>query len=487
MIRQTFIAGQYQDSPRKNDNTNTICKMYVFDFKFCTKPITIICIVLFTALIGYCNQTDIYEKLNALPDDRNELTPIKKVEFKQQKNSNVFDFNISIQCALKETKINLMNSLKFKVENKQFKQINSVIVNTTALMDKDYISGVIFLHFYGHLNVALMYMYEPIYEQEFDVSPISFIPSNSLISTKEDEDDKHSYSRVCIKNGIVYFFSQHPIISKKKYQSLSKSEIFYHSEIFYNFNDFFQKNPGTAKIGSGNLFAIDIKETKDWFRSVILPLKKRSDIIQNSMNFLLIRNIQENETISLEDLPNTTSLSLQGNYCFNEMNLYHLDPELEITRYLSTYNSRQKYDNGLTVLGKRNDFNEEIIESLQDLCNSTNVTFTESPPKSEDYIPIDTRISLIQGAKCVLTKDNNKDLAALSRGIIIHLSQQKTVNEMPFHINENTRYIQYIQTNQTIDKELMRNGIALSSGLHNRIRIDEKSKNIVDIKESEEL
>ena len=78
-------------------------KTVTLDFSFLSKPISILIILLITAIIGYMNQTDIYEKINSLPENRTELDPFKSVSFKQIGDTNWFEYEIKIQCALEVT------------------------------------------------------------------------------------------------------------------------------------------------------------------------------------------------------------------------------------------------------------------------------------------------------------------------------------------------------------------------------------------------
>ena len=92
-------------------------KTIILDFSFLSKPLSIAIILLVTALIGYFNQTDIYEKINAHPENRTELDPIKSVSLKQLSDTNWFEYEVKVQCALDVTFDNLLRSMKLKIEN----------------------------------------------------------------------------------------------------------------------------------------------------------------------------------------------------------------------------------------------------------------------------------------------------------------------------------------------------------------------------------
>ena len=432
-------------------------KVYTFDFKFCTKWPTILCILIITGIVGYFNQTDIYDKLNALPDDRNELTPIKNIEFSQIGNSNFFNFNLTVKCALKETKDNFFRSMKFLVENDQFSQVGYIHMDRNKYINTDYVAGQFIVHFYGPVNVALMYMYEPIYEKSFNVSISSFMPSNSLISLRGGGNNHLSLSNVCVKDGIIYLFSQDTIKAKQNYQSLAKSEFYFKSEISYNYKDYFLKNPGTVKVSKGNMFISDTKTTKDWFRNIILPLTEHKDDINNTLyNYVFVRSSKNNESLPFKEYTHAAKLSTNLSHCFDKVELYHLEPFIDITKFLSNVNYTEQSHDNLVIFGKEDDFNEETVSILKELTNSADIIYIEHSYRDDKYISFEDRVSLIYNAKYVLTKSDNMDLASLNRGFVFCLSNSQTfTNSDSIHLNPQTKFVHYIQhdLNSPVSKE----------------------------------
>lgn len=72
--------------------------------------IAFILIFIMTLIIGLYNQTDVYEKLNKLPEDRNETTPIKNIIIHLNDESSLY-VRIEFESITEYTKINLFSNL----------------------------------------------------------------------------------------------------------------------------------------------------------------------------------------------------------------------------------------------------------------------------------------------------------------------------------------------------------------------------------------
>ena len=303
-------------------------KTIILDFSFLSKPLSIAIILLVTALIGYFNQTDIYEKINALPENRTELDPIKSVSLKQLSDTNWFEYEVKVQCALDVTFDNLLRSMKLKIENKFFNQYISLKTNKTEAEKTGTIKGSVYIHFYGKLLVSLMYMYEPLYEKEYNVRMVSFIPTNTLIKTEDNDTmNHHSLSCICVNKFSIHLFSQEEIIAKTPFKSLGNSEFSFTPTIFYNYNDFIKRNPTTEVIKNGNLFVANAKEENDWTKNIINPINKFSKSNnRNLTNYVILRTPEEPVMMGPEDKLRIKYLSAKNPYCFANVELYYLPP-----------------------------------------------------------------------------------------------------------------------------------------------------------------
>ena len=94
-----------------------------------------------------------YDKLNKLPDDRNELLPIKKAILKHDGYSNFFKYNLTVESALDVTRNNIAKSMNFKIENIFFKQIMPIADKNT--MEKESTLELIFLSIFMEISTEL--------------------------------------------------------------------------------------------------------------------------------------------------------------------------------------------------------------------------------------------------------------------------------------------------------------------------------------------
>ncbi|OHT12581.1 hypothetical protein TRFO_03588 [Tritrichomonas foetus] len=84
--------------------------VYTFNFSKINKPLAIVIGFVLCLIVGYYNQTDIYDQLNKLPENRNELTPIRQISVSVE--GSKLRVDISLHAVIYLTRDNLYENIK---------------------------------------------------------------------------------------------------------------------------------------------------------------------------------------------------------------------------------------------------------------------------------------------------------------------------------------------------------------------------------------
>lgn len=178
-----------------------------------SKPFIFVFFFVIALVVGLNNRTDMYKRLNALPEDRNELTTFKRSEviFKP---GNTFIVDLKFDAIIPETFENLKKNLKLLIHSDigtiTVKYENGILKNA----DKNSIHFEAVCPFIGdNIRVVLCLNNYPIVKEQTYKTFLSSIYPGHTNSNCSIVDAHHvcSLENVCIINGVLCTFFVYPI------------------------------------------------------------------------------------------------------------------------------------------------------------------------------------------------------------------------------------------------------------------------------------
>ncbi|EAY11295.1 hypothetical protein TVAG_061990 [Trichomonas vaginalis G3] len=405
-------------------------KVYTFDTRVFNNWITILLVLLLTVIIGYTNQTDIYQKLNSLPENRTELLPFKEYNLTQQGQTNKFNWYFRFQCALDVTRANILRSMKIGIQNKYFKYTIPLKIQDNR---SNAYNGEIFTHFYGRLNMSFMYMFEPLIEEEYNLSMTGYYFTNTLLNVLDDELETLKFNRICFKNGSLHTFSQSTLVNYREVSSFNYQNVRFNSIVDHNYKDFIKRNNGTYEINKARLFFAK-KYTKydQYLKDIISPMHQINSIAGKMMNIFYVNDKQLYTPFDAQE--SMVYINPEDSVCFDELHI--IQPKITTT-----------LENFTTTASVNGTVHDLVILNSTGVLNYSQIFIDALNTSDIEYVQTNTSfnetVSILSNAKFVLVPSswNEQYLLHFIRGTIMYVAPTP---HLQFKVQRNnTKYIQF--------------------------------------------
>lgn len=213
--------------------------------------IVLIIVFLVSLIIGISGSTDIYEKFNRLPDDRNELTPIKRMDVSIINGNSLF-VHVQYEAITHLTIENLYNNIKARVDYKNISFFISASNAESSKPQSNYFEFTYKLPAYeNNISVQLFLIDTPISKVYFfDVLKVDENEFQSYTTFHQNE-----FNNVCINKGrLQLFFKGKPEFNMKQlaipafqdyddFQNLKEKNKFYSKRSILIYNNPDKKDP----------------------------------------------------------------------------------------------------------------------------------------------------------------------------------------------------------------------------------------------------
>lgn len=404
---------------------------YTIDLRLFYNWTTLLTVLIITVVIGWTNQTDIYQKLNALPENRTELLPFKEYSLAQRDKTNTFDWKFRFECALDVTRKNILRSMKVGVANRYFRYAIPLKIKDNG---RNQYSGDIFTHFHGKTNMSLMYMYEPLTIKEYKLPMTNFFVTNTLIAIEERTHETIHLSRACFANGSIHIFSQDPIYNTKTIYSFDDYELNFNSITDHNYKDFLQRHPNTTEVSRASLFTSKLyKKYDQYLEKIISPMHSLNEMYRTDyINYFYNKGNQTYTNLSLAE--KMINVKYEDHICFDELYLYRPTINTTIEEYTTNINVTGT-PHKLVILNSTgaSNYSKLFIEAL----NATTVYYITNTTT------FDEKVAALNNAEFVLVPSSWDEQYILHfvKGTLMYVAPTPNLQ---FKVQrEGTKYIQF--------------------------------------------
>jgi len=309
--------------------------------------------------IGYMNQTDIYYKLNQLPENRTELDPIKWHDISVV-NGNILVFKLIYKTVLKITEENLLNSLRISVKNEFFVMNIRLKDMDRNISNYNHYEASYILPVHGNLSFQLHYLYQGIGTPKyFSVNIQKLWPQYSLISCTNTSRLSHCHlTRVCFSNStLMTYFGSSLIYRPEFFKSIGDAMI---KGVSYHDVSFQSKQP----LSSATLFYGEGYNHTAWsfLVSYLLPIyNEESHTKKRFGNIKLSSNESLGVLSGFEKQMKVDIIDPQSIVCFKELDIYSTkhDHKKDLQSFFDKYCS-YSYDSDIYVYGDDSKYSNMI-------------------------------------------------------------------------------------------------------------------------------
>ncbi|KAK8899476.1 hypothetical protein M9Y10_001792 [Tritrichomonas musculus] len=297
-------------------------------------------IIFFIALIiGKSSYTDVYDKFNQLPDDRNELTPIKKMIASIVNGSELY-VRVSFDAITRLTIENLLQNINARVEYEDISFTISSKNSDSKTIQSDFFEFSYKLPYYG-TNVSL---------QLFLIdTPINAVQFFDVVKTKNNDDfqsfttfNSKSFTNVCAyRNKIQLFFKGKPDYNLKKLKIPT----------FNDYSDFSYLKERSDHIQQKAILIYSDQDqvNQDYFSETTSAMyeyfKDQTSEVQkfiyNSQDLLIFQNLFEFNNIFSDK-----------KYCFSNLEILHPSFDDDVIPFLKDKISKE-------IKSKKSSFNQD--------------------------------------------------------------------------------------------------------------------------------
>lgn len=311
------------------------------DFGKVNKPLVLTISFIIALIIGYFNQTDLYNKLNKLPQDRNELTPIKSLHAEIVNGSTLYA-KVGVDAISEITFDNLFRNLRVNITGDGLTlSVSAASADTSNRLEHGF-EFTSLLPVNGRVTLQFCLFNAPINDPVEAQSEIRNIYINmSLFWIREDE---YHLSNVCIKgkNLTTHFVQNDATVLTSAWP--------------YETHNVATESVGTKLEGDSRLGIQRTLYRTNWelVKELICPMAKD----EMKQNFLFA-----NTYIPYADLFNATYLGSNSELCFAELHL----PKPNVVVDLEALRERL-----LTLEGETSDVLvlDSTITNVDSLCES---------------------------------------------------------------------------------------------------------------------
>ena len=218
---------------KKKKMRNKANRVFTIDFGKINKALGLSIVFIISLIVGLFNHTDIYDRLNELPEDRNELTPIKEMKIEV---SDKILVKISYDAISALTGQNFLNNIHAVLTNDLVWMNISFTESSIHIQKKGYFEfGYTDNQFIGNTSIQLFLFNQPINEKKF----FNLIPKTNAQFEKTVFSQDTLY-KVCLsKKELLYFSPFNILIPKIRLPFINQK---------LNYKTFYDNPPGAKHV-----------------------------------------------------------------------------------------------------------------------------------------------------------------------------------------------------------------------------------------------